>query len=506
MMTVSVFDSQQEMLHLRSMVTKLTECLFEIVHVTHPSFDLRLENLEKDLRKELSSHREELSSHHNELSSLREQLSSHRKDVTERLSDIQCELSNQNYRLESLRYVTTQSDPVKKNLTALKERVASETSYVKLVPDHGKFSYAGLLVSLSGSVLSGNIAGSDMISEFTIPATVEEISDGFFREWNSLSRVRIANGSRLKRIGENAFSDCPNLDVIEIPASLERIGSGWFSGGSMANVTFGKGSCLKSIGANAFTICDRMNRLEIPASVEEIGENCFHGSSLESISFENEGHLKRIGKSAFGMCRNLKTIDVPWRVEYLDDMCFSDCASLCCVRFARESILKRIGKRAFSGCRGLKEIEIPASAEVDEMCFGDAGTYIDEGRRRGTRLLGMGSQWALDEFSVSNVVWSHEIGRGAFGRVYSGFLPEYENGFVRHPRTDVAVKVLKYIPGSAAIGSVDCMKRISHPSVIRFYGYDLPCNDDDHFKIVMGSVSQILRELFRKLNVEYFLA
>jgi hypothetical protein len=79
--------------------------------------------------------------------------------------------------------------------------------------------------------------------------------------------VIFTTDSRLKRI--DGFGGCTSLSRIEIPTSVEEIGSGAFSGCSgLGEVTFETNRCLKQLCG--FGKCGSLRWLEIPASAEKI--------------------------------------------------------------------------------------------------------------------------------------------------------------------------------------------------------------------------------------------
>ena len=76
----------------------------------------------------------------------------------------------------------------------------------------------------------------------------------------------------------NTFRDCTSLTTIEIPASVETIERGAFSGcTSLQTVTFEKGSKLKTISNGAFSYCWALTTVDMSActQVTEISGSAF---------------------------------------------------------------------------------------------------------------------------------------------------------------------------------------------------------------------------------------
>ena len=94
---------------------------------------------------------------------------------------------------------------------------------------------------------------------------------------------------------DDAFSGCSNLWKVTIPVNVESMTFNNFKGCvSLKTITFEKGSKLKAFTGGhdnnykilgAFLDCKSLTTIEIPASVESLG-TAFKGSSLRTITFE----------------------------------------------------------------------------------------------------------------------------------------------------------------------------------------------------------------------------
>ena len=85
----------------------------------------------------------------------------------------------------------------------------------------------------------------EKITEITIPKNCETISDYAFEDMN-IKKVTFESGSKLKKIGEEAFSTKKTISTITIPKSVVSIGAGAFNAGVL-KVNFEKGSKFKDI-------------------------------------------------------------------------------------------------------------------------------------------------------------------------------------------------------------------------------------------------------------------
>lgn len=137
------------------------------------------------------------------------------------------------------------------------------------------------------TVLDDAFSGCSNLWKVTIPVNVESMTFNNFSDCVSLKTITFEKGSKLKAFtgGHDnnykilgAFLDCKSLTTIEIPASVESLGTA-FKGSSLRTITFEKGSKLKSITggyqnkdnySGALSDCKALTFIEIPASVETI--------------------------------------------------------------------------------------------------------------------------------------------------------------------------------------------------------------------------------------------
>ena len=206
----------------------------------------------------------------------------------------------------------------------------------------------------SSSAYYGAFEGCTSLTSIEIPASAETIGENAFNRCKALTTVTFEKGSQLKTIEGGyydkttdcygAFSDCTSLTSIEIPASVETIGSTAFERcTALTTVTFEKGSQLKIIELDTFRSCHSLTSIEIPASVETIGAAAFiYCTALTTVTFEKGSQLKTIWGGhdefnsppiyygAFSYLPNLKIMDMSTctQVEELGTGAFANCSSL----------------------------------------------------------------------------------------------------------------------------------------------------------------------------------
>lgn len=147
------------------------------------------------------------------------------------------------------------------------------------------FSEDDILEYLEYEIINGEVTITDcdesISGEVVIPDTIE--------------------GYPVTILGNNAFSDCHNLESVVIPGSIKTIGRGAFGDSleSLTQVTISEG--VTTIGDSAFYGAP-ITKIVIPSTVTSIGEQAFnHCTALTDISILSE-KIEKIGFWAFQEC------------------------------------------------------------------------------------------------------------------------------------------------------------------------------------------------------------
>ena len=219
------------------------------------------------------------------------------------------------------------------------------------------------------------------------------ICDSAFSWRSYLSEIVIP--ASVNSIGHGAFTGCSSLTCISIPKSVICLnGNPFFLWNSKLeclspnfvyedNVLFNKDksriisfrnrnvesyvipSSVTSIGDRAFNDCSSLSEIVIPASVTSIGDDAFWDcDSLSEIVIPSS--VTSIGDCAFSGCHSLSKIVIPSSVTSISNSAFSRCSSL--FDIVIPSSVTSIGRGAFNCCRSLSKIVIPSS--VTSIGFG----------------------------------------------------------------------------------------------------------------------------------------
>ena len=212
-----------------------------------------------------------------------------------------------------------------------------------------------------------------------IPAEIEglpvtSIGDEAFSECSDLESVTIPDG--VTSIGDDAFFYCENLRSITIPESVTSIGNDAFGGTSwlaekrkenplvIINNILIDATCkgdviipdgVTTIGDGAFHDCWDLTSITIPDSVTSIGMWAFaYCSGLTEITIPDS--VTSIGNWAFAYCSGLTEITIPDSVTSMGEYAFCNCSGLTSITIPGS--VKSIGNYAFIKCSGLTSITI----------------------------------------------------------------------------------------------------------------------------------------------------
>lgn len=211
--------------------------------------------------------------------------------------------------------------------------------------------------------------------EITIPSQIKEIRPYSFCH-SKLKKVFFEKDSKLRRIGREAFNQ-PFLSYVEIPASVEQLEDGCFTGirnlsvivhpdnknyKNLNNFVAGK-SDPKSAEFDVIIKANFLiDEIVIPSSIKIIDSfafsNCF---LLKKIEFEKDSKLTTIGKQAFSFTL-LNKITIPENVTYIGKGAFNSCSFLKSIEFHPNSKLKTIPKNLFEN-NGIENFTIPMNIE-----------------------------------------------------------------------------------------------------------------------------------------------
>jgi len=203
-----------------------------------------------------------------------------------------------------------------------------------------------------------------VLEEIVFPSTLEYIGHYAFADCPSLKEVKIPD--TVKGIGSYAFNNDLGITSIEIPENLESLYIGSFGNTGIESVTIP--STLK-FAAAPFTHCEKLKKVVFEGDVTEvisgtkgsdtfgIMQSCY---GLEEVVIP-EG-VEKIGAYAFYECSSLRKVTLPDSVKTISQDGFSSCPMLEEINIP--SSVTEIGNRAFANDKALKNIALPEGLET----------------------------------------------------------------------------------------------------------------------------------------------
>ena len=207
--------------------------------------------------------------------------------------------------------------------------------------------------------------------EIMIPSGVTEIGAAVFQGNTSLTKVTLNDD--LQIIRSRAFYNCTELaGILEIPASVEIIGTSTFQGCAKLS---GLISGATTLGASSFQGCGGLSTVTVNGGV--IGESAFR--DCVGISELLIDHCS-IGDSAFRACTGLTQVII--NGDYIGNSAFYGCTGLLNLTLAEG--VEIIGPSAFYGCNKITGLTIPSTltsigASAFYNCAGLTGDLLIPG-------------------------------------------------------------------------------------------------------------------------------
>lgn len=219
---------------------------------------------------------------------------------------------------------------------------------------------------------------SALTGSVVIPAGVTKIGNASFNDtssvtiiyYNAIEAVNTGNSSSVG--GRAVFARCGATrlvigDVVKvIPYEL------FYMANNLATIDWG--DSVEEIAERAFAECSALTIVEIPASVTKIGVSAFYKTTgtetvyYNAIAAVNTGNSSKVGGRALFGGSGVKTVVIGDGVHILPRECFYGCASLTSIEFGEA--LTELEPRVFGNCTSLTGVTLPANlTTIDSTAF-----------------------------------------------------------------------------------------------------------------------------------------
>ena len=253
--------------------------------------------------------------------------------------------------------------------------------------DDGNATITGYTGCASALVIPSEIDGHTVVAignrafenrgelySVVIPDTVTRIGYYAFAKTN-LQELNLPGG--LTYLGEYVLNENTGVTEIEIPKTLEKVGTSWdngpFSGSNIQKAIIQQGMTI--IPEDLFQKNSTLKYVSIPDSVTEIGNYAFEGcSNLTGIEIPEM--VTKIGNAAFSGCKSIESIEIPKAVTSIGGSVFANTEL---ESLALPEGLTYLGEYILNGNTGVTEIEIPKTLEK-------VGTSWDNGPFSGSNI------------------------------------------------------------------------------------------------------------------------
>lgn len=209
------------------------------------------------------------------------------------------------------------------------------------------FSFPEKVTKIGESAFRNTLLSGALV----LPDDVVEIYNSAFANTN-INSLELPHN--LKRIGSNAFDGCTSLaGTLSLPESLEVLEMRVFNDCKMLSGVLSIPSNIKVIGESCFARCGFTGDLTIPEGVVVIADYAFLGCNLNGqLTLPNS--LKEIGVGAFVGCGFQGELFIPNQIKNISSSCFSG-NNFSSIIFSSDSEILKIGDSAFTDNRRLSE-------------------------------------------------------------------------------------------------------------------------------------------------------
>ena len=239
-------------------------------------------------------------------------------------------------------------------------RQMEKQAKAKEFDENGVWTVPETVYILSEEKVDEIVENKENLEAVILPKSLKEIGDNAFCDFSNLQIVDMSQCDSLEKIEHHAFYDCSNLQKVILPKSL------------------------KEIGEYAFCYCSNLQIVDVSQcdSLEKIGEGAFYECSSAEFAFPKEFEsLKNIDFKAFYNCKKITSFPFSKALNKMTFDAFKGCSNLQILDFSKCTELWDINYRIIyeKGLDSLKKIILPPSQTMfNALCIWGPNVHIGE--------------------------------------------------------------------------------------------------------------------------------
>ncbi len=222
-----------------------------------------------------------------------------------------------------------------------------ESSYTKYLADKYWRLFSFKYVQVHGGIVTTGPFSDGLWVLYSDGTLVLSANENLTTDWgfcrpstSGTTESQIASVKHVQILGNmtylgNILSNLPNLETVELPASVKRL------------------YCT-------FTNCPKLKNINL-TEVENIDYRAFMGCGLTNVDLPK---TKIIGEDAFWNCKSLQTVNLPC-VEKVKTRAFGGCSALTSIDFSKADLSAAID--ALNGCTSLREVKLGGTTIPDKL-------------------------------------------------------------------------------------------------------------------------------------------
>ncbi|MDE5875753.1 MAG: leucine-rich repeat domain-containing protein [Muribaculaceae bacterium] len=177
---------------------------------------------------------------------------------------------------------------------------------------------------------------------------------------------------KVTEIMSTAFSKC-KLKSVRLPVTLKKIGANAFS--NCPNLYSGKNfdipDGVTTIGMEAFMGC-KFSSISLPSTLTKVEEGAFQNTTITSIRFYKPKSSLVLDFRAFRGCKKLTSVAIPPGVTKMGQAVFADCTALTSVSIP--ATVSTVPSMGFEDCTALKTVSLAEGiTKIDFNAFAGSG-------------------------------------------------------------------------------------------------------------------------------------